>query len=86
MSKKYTVSKGFIIQKIGNKSTLFDPESSVMYTLNETASYIFEKVKRGMAEKEIAGALMKKYDVSEQKAARDTKTLMKSLKRRGIIS
>jgi hypothetical protein len=42
---KYRINKGFIIQKLDDKSTIFDGEKSILYTFNKTGSLIFEKIK-----------------------------------------
>ena len=51
---KYKINKGFIVQKVGNKQTIFDGEESALYTFNKTGSLIFEKIKLGWEKEKIA--------------------------------
>ncbi len=82
----YKINKGFIIQKLNDKTVIFDGEESVLYTFNETASYIFQKLKKGWEEKKIIDALTKKYKVKEDKATKDFKELFGDLKKKKIIA
>ncbi|MEK7079109.1 MAG: PqqD family protein [Patescibacteria group bacterium] len=81
----YTITKGLITQKLDNKTVIFDGEESVLYTFNETASYIFLKLKAKWDGKKIILALMKKYGVKEDQAKRDVKELVKDLLKKKII-
>jgi len=84
--KKYKILKGFIFEKMdGGKMIIFDQEKSKMLTFNQTASFIFERLKRGYDEKSITGALLKKYKVGEKQARRDVKEIISKLKKRKII-
>lgn len=83
---KYKINKGFIIQKLEDKTVIFDGEESVLYTFNETASFIFQKLKRGWEEEKIAQTLVKKYQVKLERVRKDIKELIKDLLERKIIS
>lgn len=82
---KYHLNKGFIVQKLDGKITIFDGEKSSLYTLNETATFIFEKLKRGWEETRIVEALVKRYSVKEDRAKKDLKSLLSDLKKRKIV-
>lgn len=60
---KYRVKGSFIIQIDKNKLTIFDPDQSKLFTLNEVAAAIFQKLKDGHTPAEIKGLLHEKYDV-----------------------
>ncbi len=83
---KYKINKGFIIQKLDDKNVIFDGEESMLYTFNETASYIFSKLKLRWDEKKITDDIVKKYKVKKEKTAKDLKELISDLKKKKIIS
>lgn len=83
---KYKVNQGFIIQKMGRNIAIFDGEKSVLYNFNETAHFIFSKIKLGFEEEQIIGALVKKFNINFNKARTDLKVLLKDLLKSGIIS
>jgi DNA-directed RNA polymerase delta subunit len=85
MRDNFKVIKGLITQKLDDKTVIFDGEKSIIYTLNETASFIFKKIKSKMNKKEIINAMVKKYKVSDKRATKDLSDLIKSLTREKII-
>lgn len=82
---EYTITKGLITQKLDNKTVIFDGEESVLYTFNETASYIFLKIKAKWNEEKIILSLVKRYGVKDDRAKRDVKELVKDLLKKKII-
>lgn len=82
---KYTLSKGFITQKIGGKTTIFSGEDSVLYTLNESAAYIFQGLKLGWKNKKIIEGLVKRYEITKKRARKDIEDLIRDLLRRKIF-
>lgn len=84
--KNYKVNKGFIVQKLGNKTTIFDGEDSMLYTFNETATFIFQKLKAGWDKKKIMEAMLKKFKVKEEKLSLDFDDLIRDLRSKKIIS
>jgi len=83
---KYKINKGYIIQKLDDKTVIFDSDESILYTLNETAAFIFQKLKKGLTEDQITEALVKKYDIKKEKAKKDFIDLIADLKKKKIIS
>lgn len=79
------LNKGFIVQKMDNKTVIFDGEKSVLYTLNETATFIFQKLKAKMEPQKIVETLVKKYSVTKVRAEKDVKELLTDLKKKKII-
>lgn len=82
---KHKVNKGFIVQKMGEDLVIFDGEKSVLYTFNETAAFIFRKLKMGHLTGEIVKAMVKKYKIAEKEAQKDTKNLVRDLLAKKII-
>lgn len=83
---KYKINKGFIVQKLDDKTVIFDGEESVLYTFNETASLIFQKLKKGFDQEEILKKLIKKYGVKEEKARKDFEEMVKELIKKKIVT
>lgn len=83
---KYKINKGFITQKLDDKTVIFDGEESVLYTFNETASFIFKKIKKGLSDNEIVEAVAKRYKIEEEKAKKDVRDLLAELRKKKIVS
>ena len=82
---KYKINKGLITQKIDNKTVIFDSEESVLYTFNETASYVFKKIKAGEDEEKIIDLVVKKYQIKPEKAKKDLNEIIADLEKKKII-
>lgn len=83
---KYKINKGFISEKLDGKTVIFDSDSGMFYTFNETAAFIFKKIKSGNNEEEIVNKVIKKYQVKAEKAKKDLIDLFADLKKKKIIS
>lgn len=81
---KIKVQKGYITQKVGEKITIFDSENSLLLTLNSTATFIFDRLKKGVEIKKIASDLANKFDISEKDAAQDIDEFIKTLIAKGL--
>lgn len=82
---KYKINKGFIVQKMGKKTTIFDSEESALYTFNETASYIFQKLKLGWEKKKIIEGLVKKYQGKKERVEKDFDGIFVELMKKKIF-
>jgi len=83
---KYKLNKGYITQKLDNKTVLFDGDNSILYTFNETASYIFGKMKLGWEKEKIIEQMIKKYNINKTKVENDFDELLSDLKKKKIIT
>jgi len=83
---KYKINKNHILQKIDNSLVGFDTDKSFLYTFNETAEYIFKKLKLGWEEDKIGEALAKKYDAPLPLLKKDVKAIIKSMIKNNIIA
>ena len=81
----YKVTKNIILQQIDGSLMGFNPEKSFLYNFNETATFIFKKIKSGWKEDRIVGAITKKYEVPLLTAKKDVKTIIKELVKNKII-
>lgn len=83
---KYKINKGFIYEELDDKMVIFDGEKSALYTFNETASYIFKKLKKGVEKEKIIEMVEKKYDIKKDRAEKDFNEMIADLKKRKVIS
>ena len=83
---KYKVNKGFITQKLDNKTVIFDSDNSVLYSFNETASYMFSKIKIGWEKEKIIEQIIKQYLVKKERAEKDFIQLVSDLKKKKILA
>ncbi len=83
---KYSIIKGNIIEKIGGKVVIFDSEKLVFFTLNNTAAYIFEKIKSGFQKEKIIPLIAKKYRTTEKIASNDFDELIQKMIEKKIIA
>lgn len=86
MAKKYLINKGFVTQKIGKKITIFSGEESLLLTLNETAGFVFESLKKGLDKEKIVEKLADKYQIPRRDAAADVDNFLKELLTNKIIA
>ncbi len=82
---KYKINKGFIVQKVGNKQTIFDGEESALYTFNKTGSLIFEKIKLEWEKEKIVSYISKTFSITEKEAGEDFDEFTKELLNSKII-
>ena len=84
--QSYKINKGFVVQKLDDKTVIFDSEESVLYEFNETASFVFKKIKVGWDEGKIVTSLSKTYKIKEDRVEKDVKELISELKKKKIIA
>lgn len=82
---KYILQQGFITQKIDNEIVIFSGEEEILFTLNETANHIFNKIKQGWNAERIIQNLKETYEVSDKQAENDVKSFIEKLKKKKII-
>jgi hypothetical protein len=79
LSMKYKINKGFIVQKIGEKSTIFDGENSILFTFNKTGTLIFEKIKLRWDKDKIVEHISQSYLISKKEAKTDVDEFINTL-------
>ncbi|MBQ7730784.1 MAG: PqqD family protein [Lentisphaeria bacterium] len=66
---------------------VFNPESNAAVSLNKTGVYLWNRLKAGASEAEMAAGLIERYDgVTEEKAAADVKAFLEELRSRSLLS
>lgn len=81
----YSINKNLIVQKLDDKTVMFDSDKSVLYTLNETANYIFLQLKRKVAKEEIVKKMVKRYGEKEMKIQKDVEAIIEDFVKKKII-
>ncbi|PIZ96237.1 MAG: hypothetical protein COX79_05575 [Candidatus Levybacteria bacterium CG_4_10_14_0_2_um_filter_36_16] len=81
---KIKIVKGFITQRMGDKITIFDAEKSVLLTFNNTATFIFDQLKKGVDTKKIITELANEFKITEEKAKKDADEFIKTLLLKGL--
>jgi len=82
---QYKINKSLILQKMDKNLVGFDVDRSFLYTFNETAEFIFKKIKIGWEEEKIVLALVKIYNVALPTLKKDVKSLIKDMVKNKII-
>lgn len=82
----YKINKGFIDETVGKNTVIFDPDESKVYTLNETAGFIFRSIKKGLDTDAISGLLLRTYDTTTETVKKDLHDTIKLLIDRKIIT
>lgn len=66
---------------------VFNPESNAAVSLNKTGVYLWNRLKEGATEAEMAAGLVEKYDgVTEEKALSDVAAFLEELRSRSLLS
>jgi len=66
---------------------VFSPESNSAVSLNKTGVYLWNRLKDGASEAEMASGLLEKYSgVTEEQAAADVKNFLEELRKRSLLS
>lgn len=83
---KNQLNKGFVAQDLEDKIIIFDEKNSMLHTLNESASYVFRKIKSGWEDEKITSSLVKRYGIAEKRAIQDLKAIRAQFKRKKIFT
>lgn len=81
----FKLQKGLIVQKLDDQVIIFDAEESVLYTLNETAGVIFDKIRKKWSKEKIVEYMIKHYEVKEERVRKDLDKLVNDLKKKKIL-
>ncbi len=84
------IKSGFMKRKIGDKYLVvttgdLSREKSMFIELNDTSSYIWDLIERGVSAEDIPMRLCKRYSVSLAKSKEDTEKLITAMKEAGIF-
>lgn len=82
---RYEIKKDFMVDKIEGKVTIFNIENSTFYNFNDTGTYIFSFLKKGIDKRRMIQLLMKKYQISNKKAENDINEFLNKLLKNKIV-
>ena len=81
----YRIKKGMILQKLDDRTAIFDSNKSTLFTFNETATFVFSKLKSGWDRNKIIAVMIKRYGIVEKRAIKDFDNFLEELRRQMII-
>ncbi len=86
MNVPYTfhAKKGIAYRRIQDEMVLVDPSKNILLRLNETASYIWERLE-SMSTQAIAQAIEDEFDVSQSAAKKDVDKFIALLLEKNLI-
>lgn len=70
---------------LSNSGFLFDHETGMTYTLNETGQYIFRGLQDGKDMDEILQGMLDEFEINESTARNDLDDYFRQLKDLGIV-
>lgn len=81
---------GFVTREIGGKLVAVAVGERTktfngMITLNGTAALLWDALEKDQTEDSLVEALMKKFEVSEEKARADVKSFLEKLEKAGLL-
>lgn len=81
----YTLNTQLIKQEIEEGVTLFDPDSSTLFTLNETASFIFDLIVKQKPYEYIINQLVTEFQITKAVAEKDFNEIRTELQKNKIL-
>jgi DNA-binding NarL/FixJ family response regulator len=79
-------AKNVAWRKVDDEVVILDLETSVYYSLNETASRIWELIGKGLSEEAIADDVADEYGQNVKSVKKDVSTLIKKMKKEKLIT
>ena len=84
------IKDGFVVRKIANQYMAVPvgaraKELHGMIGLNETAAFLWERLKENRTEEELAALLYNEYEISESDALETVRRFCKTLQEEGVL-
>jgi hypothetical protein len=73
-------------RRVENESIVLDLNSSKYYSLNDTASFIWERLGSGASLLEIAAALASEFEVGQTEAAKDVAKVVELFRKEKLLA
>lgn len=85
----YKIKLRFAVRKVGNELVVVPLVDNVarmdkLYTLNETAGYLWENLVEGMTVEKLKEQLLEEFDVDEQTAEKDVIAFLEKISQLGV--
>ncbi len=84
-TEKYQIAPWVEFRFGNNKGFLYDTKTGQAYGLNEVASIIIEEIKKSKNFEEIKAKIIETYEITEEKAEKDTQDFIEQLKNLGVV-
>lgn len=78
--------KNKVFKTIEGKTYILDEKTDNFYTLNETASFIWQKISRPTSFDKLVDSLAKEFRVARVRTQRDLEELLLYLTKKGLIT
>ena len=85
MAKTFCFNSNFIYEKLNNQLTVFNTERSYLYTFNDTASFVYQLLKRHQTIDQVSKAMQRHYGLTKEKADKDLGLFLKELETKQIL-
>lgn len=82
----YIVSRSIIVEKFEGKIVLFDPDKLLFYHLNETASFIFNLIRKNKSLNEIIDHATSHYEIDSDRIKKDVIRITEDLIKKKLIT
>lgn len=82
----YKLKKDLVIQEVEDELFIFDGETSILHTLNQTAADLFKKLKKGSSVENLSKYLVQEYEISLEKALKDSSDFIEKLKKKKLVT
>lgn len=85
------IKEGFVLRKVAGQSVVIatgeaSKQFSGMIKLNETGSFIWQKVAEGLGEQAVVDALVSEYDVDRDQATADVAEFVSRMRENGFLA
>ena len=81
----YKIAPRMAWRVIEDKAYVFDPQSSELHELSETATFIWLAIDRGEETQTIASTIADEYEISPETALKDVLKLLGEFLKKGLI-
>lgn len=87
LTQRYTIDKEKLSYRIiDNEAVILDLDNGYYFSLNKVGTKIWEAINKGKSLKEILKLLKEEYQLPEKRLKDDLLTLVKDLKKEGLIA
>ncbi len=86
MSNFSRINPGFIYQETDDEVSFFDPDTSTLYSLNSTASFLVKELKKGTDNEQIIKKFVTLFNIAEDIVRRDIEEMLHELKKNNILT
>jgi hypothetical protein len=85
ISKKFRVKGDITHRIIDNEAAIVRPSDGTLIILNESGTFIFKNLVRGLSPERIIKKIVQEFDVDPERAERDLNSFLRVMKREAII-